>query len=182
MKSLSDWNAKVGDLALPKWRALQSWARAQTFVPGPGILWRQGPDGIHVWAARPRGWEHPLRVRRSGDVVRVTPGTCDGKPVCMGDLALDGRPASDPAARRGEVPVLEITAPTEGAESWVAVRAGAETGTGRPEVVHLHEPDTRAQPLARLVWRDGAVVAVHQIVRHDLRSGPVAGGRVYWAV
>lgn len=178
--------ARAGEKILPKWRLLLRWARGMTFRPGPGILWRQTPDGVLVRAVPGRGWPHPFRCRLGERTVTVSPGTLDGGPVWIGESQLDGtRWNGDP----GERPALDLgSPPEEGAWSWVLLRRDPNPGVpGGIITTGPLAPD--AQPLCLVLWEGGVPVAVRQIVRHHLASakGPAEEGvevrRVFfWAV
>lgn len=168
---------------LPKWLGLLKWARSQRFIPGPGQTWEQGPNGVRVTAAAPPGYPHPFRVAAGPEGARVAPGRCDAGKVRIGKWFLDGERVEKPGVMEQEPILLWGDGVPSDGETWVAIRRGA-TAAEPAEVVHLLKPDPRAQPLAIVIWRKGQLWRAIQVVRHDLNSRVLAGGRavLFYAV
>jgi hypothetical protein len=176
--------ARAGELIRPKWRELLRWARSMKFKPGPGILWRQTPDGVLVWAKPAKRKRTPFGVSITTDGFRVGPGTLDGGVPVIDGVTLDGRDESGaPVAR----PLLPFGAEPENQISWV-VLLGSDEALAPGTIAVADEPGT-GQDLAMIRWANGKPDRVFQIARHNYNSGlPAAAGesakrsRLYWPV
>lgn len=171
MAGLASLEAQAGDLVLPKWRLLLKWAKSRRFRPGPGILYRETPDGVLVWARRRGSYPHPFRVALEVEGFRVAPGFLDGKIPAVDGITLDGFDKDGlPTAR----PLLPFGNPPKGLESWVILRR-PKTKEGKPWLEVAPDPKGSGpedgHPLAWVKWSGGKPESVHQIARLNCESG-----------
>lgn len=176
--------ARVGELIRPKWRELLRWARSMRFRPGAGILWRQTPNGVLVWA-KPRGSypsAFPVGIGSTGFTVGV--GTLDGVMPAIDGVTLDGiELATQSTVTR---PILPFGDPPKDGVCWVTLQA-SDDPTLPGTVVVADQPGT-GQDLALVRWVNDRPSRVFQIARHNYASGATAPdatgkrGRFYWAV
>lgn len=168
--------ARVGQLIRPKWKKLLQWAQTQRFVPGPGVLYRQTPDGVLVWARSRKSWPHAWKVREGTDGFSVAVGTVNGVVAAIGDRTLEGRPWK-PGAKEKDVvvPVVPFAPPKGGdGDRWIVLRMPEADEPA--QVAHAEAPAKDGDhALAKVRYVGGKVGSIHQIARHNYNAWQVGG-------
>lgn len=176
--------ARAGDLIDDKWRALQKWVETLEIRRGNGeIKLTVTPGGTFIKVDQRMLIKHPFQVSATGSRARVRIGTIDGELPWIKSGGKDAVRLGGYDAEYLKVPEPELTiSPRENGITWVALRwkeaeEASEQGTD-PEalqIVHIFPQEvaedtepSRYQPLAILIWRDGALKRTIQNVHHNL--------------
>ena len=170
--------ARVGQLIRPKWKALLAWAQSQRFVPGPGILYRQTPDGILIWGKSRKRWPHAWKVREGVDGFEISVGMVNGMVAAIGDRTLEGkRWKKEEPGKDIEIPLLPYDPPKQGdGQRWIVLRMPNRMEPA--QVAQAEAPDKDGDhALALVSYVGGKVASVRQIARHHYTAWD-AGGTV----
>jgi hypothetical protein len=175
--SLRDLEARRGQSRRKKWDLLLEYLRRYRVKGGAGVKIRQTSDGTSVTARPERAiWPCAWRVLLASDGASVAPGRVAMRMATIDEIPLDG--LDEEGLPTLSVPLLPLTKPAVGFESWVCVRVqSGKTGEDTdvpPEVVATETPDGRppgpeaVAEARRSLLRGGSVIQEEGWVYHPL--------------